>query len=165
MIIFGRVGLSFFFCWYSMILSVWTHASCCRRCCWSVVKYSVVSDSLRPHGLQHARLPCPSPTPRVAQTHVHWIGDAIQPSHPLSSPSSQCGWALLNQLKAWVEQKDVEGRIHSLCLIVFKLGHWSPVLELRLELELKPSALLGVLLADGRLWDFSASITMWTNSL
>ena len=26
---------------------------------------SVVSDSLGPHGLQHARLPCPSPTPRV----------------------------------------------------------------------------------------------------
>ena len=27
--------------------------------------HSVVSDSLRPHGLQHARLPCPSPSPRV----------------------------------------------------------------------------------------------------
>ena len=26
---------------------------------------SVVSDSLRPHGLQHARLPCLSPSPRV----------------------------------------------------------------------------------------------------
>ena len=26
---------------------------------------SVASDSLRPHGLQHARLPCPSPTPRA----------------------------------------------------------------------------------------------------
>ena len=25
--------------------------------------HSVVSESLRPHGLQHARLPCPSPTP------------------------------------------------------------------------------------------------------
>ena len=25
--------------------------------------HSVVSDSLWPHGLQHARLPCPSPTP------------------------------------------------------------------------------------------------------
>ena len=25
---------------------------------------SVVSDSLRPHGLQHARVPCTSPTPR-----------------------------------------------------------------------------------------------------
>ena len=27
--------------------------------------HSVVSDSWRPHGLQHIRLPCPSPTPRV----------------------------------------------------------------------------------------------------
>ena len=26
---------------------------------------SVVSNSLQPHELQHARLPCPSPTPRV----------------------------------------------------------------------------------------------------
>ena len=26
---------------------------------------SVVSNSLRPHGWQHARLPCPSPTPRA----------------------------------------------------------------------------------------------------
>ena len=26
---------------------------------------SVVSDSLQPHGLQHVRPPCPSPTPRV----------------------------------------------------------------------------------------------------
>ena len=26
---------------------------------------SVMSDSLQPHGLQHSRLPCPSPTPRA----------------------------------------------------------------------------------------------------
>ena len=25
--------------------------------------------------------------PEFAQTHVHWVNDAIQPSHPLSSPS------------------------------------------------------------------------------
>ena len=25
--------------------------------------------------------------PELAQIHVHWVGDAIQPSHPLSSPS------------------------------------------------------------------------------
>ena len=30
----------------------------------------------------HHQLPGP------AQTHVHWVGDAIQPSHPLLSPSS-----------------------------------------------------------------------------
>ena len=45
--------------------------------------HSVTSDSLQPHGLQHARPPCPSP--ELTQTHVHWVGDAIQPSHPLSS--------------------------------------------------------------------------------
>ena len=27
--------------------------------------HSVMSDSLRPHGLQHVRPPCPSPTPGV----------------------------------------------------------------------------------------------------
>ena len=27
--------------------------------------HSVMSNSLQPHGLQHARLPCPSPTPRA----------------------------------------------------------------------------------------------------
>ena len=45
----------------------------------------VVSNSLWPHGLQHARLPCPSPTTRVV--HLHPVGDAIQTSHPLLSPS------------------------------------------------------------------------------
>ena len=48
---------------------------------------SVVSNSFRPHESQHARPPCPSPTPEFTDTHVHWVSDAIQPSHPLSSPS------------------------------------------------------------------------------
>ena len=48
---------------------------------------SIMSDSLRPHELQHARLPCPSQLPEFTQTHAHWVGDAIWPSHPLSSPS------------------------------------------------------------------------------
>ena len=54
------------------------------------VSVSSVTQScltLRPHGLQHTRLPCPSPTPGATQTHVHQVGDAIQPSHPLSSLS------------------------------------------------------------------------------
>ena len=46
-----------------------------------------MSDSLQPHGLQHTRLPCPSPLWELDQAQVHRIGDAIQPSHPLSSPS------------------------------------------------------------------------------
>ena len=49
--------------------------------------HSVVSDSLQPRELQHARPPCPSPTPGVHSDSVYRVGDAIQPSHPLSSPS------------------------------------------------------------------------------
>ena len=40
---------------------------------------SVVSNSLQPHELQHARPPCPSPTPGVHPNPC--------PSHPLFSPS------------------------------------------------------------------------------
>ena len=46
-----------------------------------------MSNSLWPHGWKHNRPPCPSPIPRFTQTHVHWVSDSIQPSHPLSSPS------------------------------------------------------------------------------
>jgi len=55
----------------------------------SSVQFSclAVSNSLRPHGLQHARLPCPLQFPEFAQTHVHPVGDAIQPSYPLLSLS------------------------------------------------------------------------------
>ena len=55
----------------------------------SQFSHSVVSDSLQPHGLQHARPPCPSPTPRVYSNSCplsRWC-HAMQPSHPLLSPS------------------------------------------------------------------------------
>ena len=32
-------------------------------------------------------LPVHHQLPEFTQTHIHWVGDAIQPSHPLSSPS------------------------------------------------------------------------------
>ena len=47
---------------------------------------SVMSDSLQPHESQHTRPPCLSPSPGV-HSNSHPVGDAIQPSHPLSSPS------------------------------------------------------------------------------
>ena len=50
---------------------------------------SVMSDSLRSHKLQHARPPCPSPTPRVySDSHPlsQWCHPTIQLSHPLSTP-------------------------------------------------------------------------------
>ena len=47
------------------------------------ISRSVVSDSLRPHELQHARPPCPSPTPGV-----HWDScPSSQRCHPAISSS------------------------------------------------------------------------------
>ena len=63
----------------------------------SLMKYSVqfshsdLANSLRHHGQQHTRLPCPSPVPEIVQTHVHQAGDAIQHlilCHPLLCLSS-----------------------------------------------------------------------------
>ena len=58
---------------------------------------SVMSHSLQPHGLQHARLPCPSPTPSVYSNlcpSSRWclptISFSVVPfsSHPQSFPAS-----------------------------------------------------------------------------
>jgi len=47
---------------------------------------SVMSDSLQSHGLQQD-FPVHHQLPELAQIHVYQVGDAIQPSHPLLSPS------------------------------------------------------------------------------
>ena len=69
---------------------------------------SVVSDSLRPHELQHARPPCPSPTPGVpSDSHLssQWCHPAISSSVipfsscPQSFPASES--FPMSQLFAW----------------------------------------------------------------
>ena len=45
--------------------------------------HSVVSNSLRPHGLQHAGPPCPSPTPRVNSNSHPSIQSVIPSNHLL----------------------------------------------------------------------------------
>ena len=47
---------------------------------------SVVSDSLWPMNHRTPGLPVHHQLPEFTQTHVHRVGDAIQPSHSLSSP-------------------------------------------------------------------------------
>ena len=69
---------------------------------------SVMSDSLRPHESQHARTPCPSPTPRVhpdSRPLSQWCHPAISSS---VVPFSSCPQSLpasksfpMSQLFAW----------------------------------------------------------------
>ena len=48
-------------------LSVYTNWNILKTsmCCVALLSCSVMPDSLRPHETQHARPPCPSPTPRI----------------------------------------------------------------------------------------------------
>ena len=59
---------------------------------WPSVQFShsVVSKSLRAHGLQaffHPDLPVHHQLPDLLKLHAHCVSDTIQLSHPLSSPS------------------------------------------------------------------------------
>ena len=61
---------------------------------------SVVSDSLRPHGLQHARPPCPSPIPRV---------------YPNSCPIMEKAMATHSSTLAWkIPWMEESGRLQSM---------------------------------------------------
>ena len=56
-----------------------------------VPQFSSVQSSLilgHPMDCSTPGLPVHHQLPEFNQTHVHWVGDAIQPSHPLLSPSS-----------------------------------------------------------------------------
>ena len=57
--------------WMLILMQAWRSSFLTLHCHYSPWSLSVqfscsfMSDSLQPHGLQHARPPCPSPTPRV----------------------------------------------------------------------------------------------------
>ena len=92
---------------------------------------SVVSDSLRPHESQHARPPCPSPTPGVhSDSHPssQWCHPAISSS---VVPFSSCPQSLpasysftMNQLFTWGGQRTGISDLAS--FLPKKSQGWSP---------------------------------------
>ena len=64
---------------------MWSPRTLCSCCCCSVTKscltlWDPMDCSTSGFSVLHY-------LPKFAQTHVRWVSDAIQPSHPLSSPS------------------------------------------------------------------------------
>ena len=75
-------------------------------------QYSVVSDSLWPQWLRHPRLPWPSSISEPAQTHVHRVSDAIQPSCPLSSLSPPAfNFSQHQRLFQWVSSSHLGAKV------------------------------------------------------
>ena len=60
----------------------------CAYCCCSVAKPCLTLCD--PMDCGTPGFPVLHRLPELAQTHVHWVNDAIQPSFPLSSPFSSC---------------------------------------------------------------------------
>ena len=93
---------------------------------------SVVSDSLWPHELQHARPPFPSPTPRVhsnSRPSSQWCHPAISSS---VVPFSSCSQSLpasesfpMSQLFTWGSQST--GVSASASVLPKKSQDWSPL--------------------------------------
>ena len=93
---------------------------------------SVVSDSLRPHESQHARPPCPSPTPRVhsnSRPSSRWCHPAISSS---VIPFSSCPQSLpasesfpVNQLFTWGGQSTGVSALAS--FLPKNTQDWSPL--------------------------------------
>ena len=54
--------------------------------------------------------------PELTQTHVHWVGDAIQPFHPLSSPSPTFSLSQHQGLFQWVSSSHQVARVLELQL-------------------------------------------------
>ena len=95
------------------------------------ISRSVVSNSLRPHESQHARPPCPSPTPRVhsdSRPSSQWCHPAISSCRPLlllSPNPSQHQSFPMSQLFTWGGQST---RVSALASFLPKKSQgWSPL--------------------------------------
>ena len=78
-------------------------------CCGSVTKSCPTLCS--PMNCSTPGFPVLNYLPQFAQTHVHWVSDAIQPSHPLSPPSLALNLSQHQGLFQWV------GSSHKLFLL------------------------------------------------
>ena len=64
----------------------------------------------------------------LTQTHVHWVGDAIQPSHPLWSPSPPAPNPSHHQgLFKWVSPSQSIGVSASASVLLMNIQDWSPL--------------------------------------
>ena len=90
----------------------------------------VISNSLQSHGLQHARLPCPSLS---ALTHVHWVDDAVQPSHPVSPHSPALSLSQYQGLFQWVSSLHQVTKVLELQLQHSSSSKYSGLISFRMD--------------------------------
>ena len=103
----------------------------------TIIQFSSVTQSCLtlcdPMNCSTPGLPVCHQFPEFTQTHVHWVGDAIQPSHPLSSTSPSALNLSQNQgLSKWISWSHQVAKV-----LEFQLQHqsfqWTPRTDLLLD--------------------------------
>ena len=83
-----------------------------------------------PMGCSMPGLPVHHQLLEFTQTHVHWVGDAIQPSHPLLSPSSPAFNLFQHQgLFQWVSSSHQVAKVLE-CQLQHQSFQWTPRTDL-----------------------------------
>ena len=129
-----------------------------------------MSDSLRPHGLQHAKLLCPSVSPRIC-TNSHPFSQSCHPtisSSPVhfssclqSFPAS--GSFLVSQLFTW-ESQSIEASALSSVLLM-NIQDWFPLgLTGLVSLQLKGLSRVFPNTTVQKQQFFSTQYSLWSNS-
>ena len=96
---------------------------CC--CCCSVAK-----SCLTLCDTQHTNFPVLHFLLEFAQTHVHWVSDAIQLSHPLSSPCLSCPQSFPASgsfLMSWLFASSSQCIKTSVSVLPMNIQHWFPL--------------------------------------
>ena len=93
--------------------------------------------------------------PELAQTHVHWVSDAIQASHPLSPPSPPALTLSQHQgLFRWV------GSLHQVAILELQLQHQSFQWIFRVDFCMSLS-----ILDTSCKWNHAVFVCLWLISL
>ena len=77
-------------------------------------------------------LPVHHQLPEFPQTHVHWVGDAIQPPHPLLSPSPPGfslfpAWGYFQMSQVFASCSQSFGVSASISVLPMHIQDWSPL--------------------------------------
>ena len=99
----------------------------------SSVEFSSVAQSCPTlcNSMNHSMpgLPIHHQFPEIIQTHAHWVSDAIQPSHPLSSPSPPALSLSQHQdLFQWVSSSHQVAKVSAATSVLpVNIQDWSPL--------------------------------------
>ena len=130
--------------------------------------HSVMSDSLWPHDYSTPGFPVYHYLPKLAQTHVHWVGDAIQSSRLLSSPSSAFNLSQHQGIFQWVSSLHQVARVLDLHFIFSPSSEYSGLIYFSID-WVDPLAVQGALKSllqyhSSKASIFSAQPSLWPNS-